>query len=122
MVNDYSADGMLRSVDDSLKRLDIDRRDFVRIHDLSRDFRRDDWLAPFETARTGALRALPQLRQQGVIKTSGLGQNTVEPCELALEMAEARPAKFLLAGRYTPLDHERALQRLTVTRSRESSG
>src|SRR5262249_60236174 len=33
-------------------------------------------------------------------------------CELALDMAEARPDGFLLAGRYTLLDHERALQRL----------
>jgi D-threo-aldose 1-dehydrogenase len=37
-------------------------------------------------------------------------------------MAEARPNGFLLAGRYALLDHERALQRLTVTQSCESSG
>jgi len=38
--------------------------------------------------------------------------NSVEPCELTLEMTEAHPDGFLLAGRYTLLDHERALQRL----------
>jgi D-threo-aldose 1-dehydrogenase len=112
MVYDYSADGTLRSIEDSLKRLGIDRLDFVWIHDLSRDFHGDEWLARFETARTGAFRALTQLREQGVIKGWGLGVNTVEPCELALDMAEARPDGFLLAGRYTLLDHERALQRL----------
>jgi D-threo-aldose 1-dehydrogenase len=53
MVNDYSADRTLRSIEDSLKHLGIDRRDFVWIHDLSRDFRRDEWFAPFEPARTG---------------------------------------------------------------------
>jgi D-threo-aldose 1-dehydrogenase len=37
-------------------------------------------------------------------------------------MVEARPDGFLLANRYTLLDHERALQRLTVAQSRESSG
>ncbi|MBV8216748.1 MAG: aldo/keto reductase, partial [Verrucomicrobia bacterium] len=42
----------------------------------------------------------------------GLGVNRVEPCELAIEMHENRPDAFLLAGRYTLLDHERALQRL----------
>ena len=47
-----------------------------------------------------------------MIKCWGLGVNTVEPCELALDMTEARPDGFLLAGRYTLLDHERALQRL----------
>jgi D-threo-aldose 1-dehydrogenase len=112
MVYDYSADGTLRSIEDSLKRLGIDRLDFVWIHDLSRDFHGDEWLARFETARTGAFRALTQLREQNVIKGWGLGVNTVEPCELALDMAETRPDGFLLAGRYTLLDHERALQRL----------
>jgi D-threo-aldose 1-dehydrogenase len=73
MVNDYSADGTLRSIEDSLERLGIDRRDFVWIHDLSRDFRGDEWLAPIETARTGAFRALTQLREQGVFKAWGLG-------------------------------------------------
>jgi D-threo-aldose 1-dehydrogenase len=73
MVNDYSADGKLRSIEDSLKRLSIDRLDFVWVHDLSRDFRGDEWLAPFETARTGAFCALTQLREQGVIKAWGLG-------------------------------------------------
>jgi D-threo-aldose 1-dehydrogenase len=112
MVYDYSADGTLRSIDDSLKRLGTDRLDFVWIHDLSRDFHGDEWLARFATARTGAFRALTQLREQGVIKAWGLGVNTVEPCELALDMTEGRPDGFLLAGRYTLLDHERALQRL----------
>src|SRR5215471_19585364 len=70
------------------------------------------WLARFETACTGAFRALTQLRERGVIRAWGLGVNTVEPCELALDMAEARPDGFLVAGRYTLLDHERALQRL----------
>jgi D-threo-aldose 1-dehydrogenase len=122
MVNDYSADGTLRSIEDSLKGLGIDRRDLVWIHDLSRDFRGDEWLAQFETACRGAFRALTQLRERGVIKAWGLGVNTVEPCELALDMAEARPDGFLLAGRYTLVDHERALQRLTVTQSCGSSG
>src|SRR6516165_53697 len=112
MFYDYSAAGTRRSIEDSLKRLGIDRLDFVWIHDLSRDFHGDEWLARFETARTGAFRALTQLREQGVIKAWSLGVNTVEPCELALEMAEARPVGYFLAGRYTLLDHERALQRL----------
>src|SRR5262245_44817824 len=42
----------------------------------------------------------------------GLGVNSVEPCELTLDLTEAHPGGFLLAGRYTLLDHERALQRL----------
>jgi D-threo-aldose 1-dehydrogenase len=112
IVYDYSADGAVRSIEDSLKRLGTDRLDFVWIHDVSRDFHGDEWLGYFEAARTGAFRALTRLREQGVIKGWGLGVNSVEPCELTLDMTEARPDGFLLAGRYTLLDHERALQRL----------
>ncbi|WP_343716177.1 aldo/keto reductase [Inquilinus sp.] len=37
----------------------------------------------------------------------GLGVNKVEPCEVALDRAD--PDGFLLAGRYTLLDHRQAL-------------
>ncbi len=63
-------------------------------------------------ARTGAFKVLTRLREEGVIKAWGLGVNRVEPCELTLDLTEAQPDGFLLAGRYTLLDHERALQRL----------
>lgn len=82
------------------------------VHDIARDFHGDEWLAQFETARKGAFRALTRLREHGVIKAWGLGVNRVEPCELTLDLTEVQPDGFLLAGRYTLLDHERALQRL----------
>jgi D-threo-aldose 1-dehydrogenase len=112
IIYDYSEKGTLRSIDDSLTRLGTDRIDFVWIHDVARDFFGDEWLARFEAARTGAFRVLTRLREEGAIRAWGLGVNKVEPCELAVEMTENRPDAFLLAGRYTLLDHERALQRL----------
>ncbi|MFE9251768.1 aldo/keto reductase [Streptomyces sp. NPDC007088] len=112
MVNDYTADATLRSVEDSLKRLRTDRLDIVWVHDIAQDFYGDDWLQYYESARTGAFRALSRLRDEGVIKAWGLGVNKVEPIELTLALDEPRPDGFLLAGRYTLLDHERALQRL----------
>jgi D-threo-aldose 1-dehydrogenase len=112
IVNDYSADATLRSIDDSLKRLKTDRLDIVWVHDVAQDFYGDEWLAMFESARTGAFRVLNRLRDEGVIKAWGLGVNRVEPCELLLDLSEVKPDGFLLAGRYTLLDHERALQRL----------
>jgi D-threo-aldose 1-dehydrogenase len=112
IIYDYSEKGTLRSIDQSLKRLGIDRIDFVWIHDVARDFFGDEWIARFEAARTGAFRVLSRLREEGAIKAWGLGVNKVEPCELAIEMTENRPDAFLLAGRYSLLDHERALQRL----------
>ena len=112
IVYDYSADGTKRSIDDSLKRLGVDRIDFAWVHDLAQDFHGDAWLAQFEMARTGAFRALTQMREQGMIKGWGLGVNRVEPCELLLDLKEVKPDGFLLAGRYTLLDHQRALQRV----------
>jgi len=112
IVNDYSADATLRSVEDSLKRLKTDRLEIVWVHDVAQDFYGDEWLSMFETARKGAFRALSRLRDEGVIKAWGLGVNRVEPCELTLDLTEVQPDGFLLAGRYTLLDHERALQRL----------
>ncbi|MBT2374684.1 aldo/keto reductase [Pseudomonas fluorescens] len=112
MLNDYSADATLRSIEDSLKRLQTDRLDIVWIHDIAQDFYGDQWLEYFNQARTGAFKVLTRLREEGVIKAWGLGVNRVEPCELTLDLTEAQPDGFLLAGRYTLLDHERALQRL----------
>ncbi|GAB2766075.1 aldo/keto reductase [Streptomyces bullii] len=112
IVNDYSADATLRSIEDSLQRLKTDRLDIVWVHDVAQDFYGDAWLAAYESARTGAFRVLQRLRDEGVIKAWGLGVNRVEPLELTLDLEEPKPDAFLLAGRYTLLDHERALQRL----------
>jgi len=109
---DYSADGTLRSIEQSLKRLNTDRLDIVYIHDIAQDFYGDEWLIHFETARKGAFKALTKLKEEGVIKGWGLGVNRVEPIEITLELGEAKPDISLLAGRYTLLDHEKALQRL----------
>ncbi|WP_442866423.1 aldo/keto reductase [Bacillus cereus group sp. BY9-3LC] len=112
IINDYSADATLRSIEDSLKRLKTDRLDFVYIHDVAQDFYGDEWISQFEIARTGAFRALTQLRDEGVIKGWGLGVNKVESIELMLDLEEAKPNVSLLAGRYSLLDHERALERV----------
>jgi D-threo-aldose 1-dehydrogenase len=112
IVNDYGYDATLRSLEDSLKRLRTDHVEIAFVHDLAQDFWRDEWLARFEEARRGAFRALDRLRDEGTIKAWGLGVNRVEPIELLLELDEPRPDLCLLAGRYTLLDHRRALQRL----------
>ncbi|NBW12439.1 MAG: aldo/keto reductase [Caulobacteraceae bacterium] len=112
IVNDYSYDATLQSIEDSLKRLKTDRIDIAFVHDLAQDFWGDRWIGQFEIARTGAFRALDRLRDEGVIKAWGLGVNKVEPIETLLDLDEPKPDIFLLAGRYTLLDHSRALQRV----------
>ena len=112
IVYDYTEAGTMKSIEDSLKRLGLDRLDFVWIHDIARDFHGDGWVAEFEIAHRGAMVALTKLRDQKVIKAWGLGVNRVEPCELTIDMTETHPDAFLLAGRYTLLDHDQALDRL----------
>lgn len=112
VVNDYSADATLRSIEQSLRRLGTDHVELVFVHDVAQDFFGDAWLGMFESARTGAFRALDRLRDEGVIRAWGLGVNKVEPVEILLALDEPRPDAMLLAGRYTLLDHGRALQRV----------
>ena len=112
IVNDYSEDATYRSIEDSLERLQTDRIDIAFVHDVAQDFYGDEWLGVFEAARKGAFKALDRMRDEGVIKAWGLGVNRVEPIELLLDLDAPRPDAFLLAGRYTLLDHDRALQRV----------
>ena len=100
---DYTHDGTLQSVEDSLERLGLDRIDIVYIHDCASDWLGDWWREQFDIAIAGAAKALTGLREQGVIRAWGFGVNVVEPCLLALERAD--PDLFLIAGRYTLLDH-----------------
>ncbi|CAL9620523.1 aldo/keto reductase [Streptomyces sp. enrichment culture] len=112
ILHEWTAEATERSIEGSLKRLGTDRLDIVWVHDIAQDFHGDLWLQKFEEARTGAFRVLSRLRDEGVIKAWGLGVNKTEPIELTLALDEPQPDGFLLAGRYTLLDHEHALTRL----------
>ncbi len=100
---DYSYDGAMRSIEDSLQRLGLPSIDIVYIHDCGEDWLGAAWREQFDVAMAGAARALTKLREEGVIKAWGFGVNVVEPCILALERSD--PDIFLVAGRYTLLDH-----------------
>jgi D-threo-aldose 1-dehydrogenase len=107
--SDYSYDATMRSIEDSLQRLGLAQIDIAFVHDLAADHLGDAWEEQFEVARTGAFRALTELRDQGVIKGWGLGVNLTEPCIRAMEQAD--PDVFLLAGRYSLLNQP-ALDRM----------
>ena len=106
---DYSAEGAVRSLEDSMQRLGLSRVDTVYIHDLSEDWHGSAWPERFRQAMGGAARELSELRRRGVIRAWGLGLNLVEPALATLE--QTSPDIFLIAGRYTLLDHT-ALDRL----------
>jgi D-threo-aldose 1-dehydrogenase len=92
-VFDFSYDGVMRSVDESLARLGLDRIDILHLHDP------DDH---YEEALRGAYRALDTLRSEGTIAAVGAGMNQAEM--LASFARDANFDCFLLAGRYTLLD------------------
>jgi D-threo-aldose 1-dehydrogenase len=99
---DYSRDGALRSIDDSLARLGTSRLDVVYIHDIDRRTHGSHQPERFREAMNGAAIALTELRDQRVIGGFGLGVNDVQVCIDTLQRIDLDVV--LLAGRYTLLD------------------
>lgn len=104
MQFDYSYDGVMRSFEDSLQRLNLERMDICFIHDIDVFTRGADQPEVFKQAMDGAWRALSTLRDQGVVKAIGVGVNEWEVCQAALEQRDFDC--FLLAGRYTLLEQD----------------
>ncbi|KIL50839.1 aldo/keto reductase [Jeotgalibacillus campisalis] len=119
---DYTEEGTLKSIEDSMKRLKTDRLDFVYVHDISPDFLGDEWISKFDEARKGAFRVLDRLRDEGTISAWGLGVNTTVPIEVALELKEAHPNLSLSATQYTILQHEGALERMMPLVEEKNAG
>jgi D-threo-aldose 1-dehydrogenase len=109
---DYTADGVQRSLEDSLQRLGIARIDLVFVHDLSPDNDQDlgGWKQQFEIAAKGAFPVLTKLREEGTIAAWGLGVNRIEPIQEAMRVAD--PDVCLLATQYSLVNHERTLREL----------
>jgi D-threo-aldose 1-dehydrogenase len=92
---DFSADGIRRSIDESLERLGLDRIDIILIHDPEES---DD---P-EGALAHAAPALVRLRDEGVIGAFGVGSKQVQI--LHRFVTETDIDVIMLAGRYTLLE------------------
>ena len=92
-VFDFSRDGVLRSIDESLSRLGVDRLDIVHVHDPD-DFEAEAVATAFPT--------LIELRDQGVIAQVGCGMNQAEMLSRFVERVDLDCV--LLAGRYSLLD------------------
>jgi D-threo-aldose 1-dehydrogenase len=92
-VRDYSRDGVLAGLEDSLRRLGTDRIDIVLIHDPDEHA---------EEALDGAYVALDQLRAEGTIRAVGVGMNQAALLQWFTERADLDCV--LVAGRYSLLD------------------
>ena len=89
-VWDFSRDGVLRSLDESLLRLGLDRVDIVYLHDPDEHYRE---------ALGTAYPALEELRAQGVVSAIGAGMNQTA---MLTDFARHTDMDILmLAGRYT---------------------
>lgn len=101
---DYSYDGTMRCIEDSLQRLALEHIDIMFIHDIDVFTRGKDQPEVFKQAMDHCYRALASLRDQGVLKAIGVGVNEWEVCHEALKQRDFDC--FLLAGRYTLLEQE----------------
>lgn len=99
---DYSADGVRRSLEDSLQRLGLARVDFVYVHDIDRDTHGTEHPRHLRAALDGGLPTLATLKAEGTIGGYGLGVNNVAICLDVLRAADLD--LILLAGRYTLAD------------------
>lgn len=100
---DYSYDGTLRSLEQSLLRLGTDHVEIVLVHDI------DVWTHGADAIEdrvaevmAGAYPALRRLRDEGVVKAIGVGVNEADMCERLVRMADLDCV--LLAGRYSLLE------------------
>jgi D-threo-aldose 1-dehydrogenase len=109
VVFDYTADGVQRSIEDSLQRMGVSRLDIAFVHDISSDNKLlpAPWQEQFAVALKGAFLALSRMREEGIIKSWGIGVNTPEP--MLRVMQECDPDVCLLASQYSLIDHANAL-------------
>ena len=107
IVFDYSADGVRRSIEESLERLGLSRVDIAFIHDPE-----EHW----EAAIGQAYPELARLREAGTIGAIGVGLK--QSAMLARFAREGDFDAFLLAGRYTLLDQDALPELLPLCLSR----
>jgi len=104
---DYSYDGAMRSFEQSLLRLAVSKIDICLIHDVDKFTFGNEVDYYFKLAMNGAYKAIQKLKEEKVIKAIGVGLNDADIC--AKFASEGDFDCMVLAGRYTLLEHESAL-------------
>jgi len=115
-VFDYTYDGVMRSIEQSIVRLGFERIDIFLIHDVDRWTHGKEFPRIFAAAMEGAYRALDELRRHGHVKAIGVGMN-----EADVGSDFIRAGDFdciMLAGRYTLLDQSALDEFLPLAESR----
>ena len=115
-VFDYSYDGIMRSYEDSLQRLRLNRIDLLAIHDLEVLHHGEGLRAFRDQLFRGGWRALEELRSTGEIRAIGAGINEMGVIPWFLEYFD--PDFFILARHYTLLEQEALDEDLLLSRER----
>lgn len=111
-VFDYSRDGILRSVESSLRRLDTDHVDILLLHDIGALTHGVNHASILRQALDEALPAMAELRGQGVCGAIGLGVNEQDVC---LQVLPEFPLDvIMLAGRYTMFEQHDSAQLMAL--------
>jgi D-threo-aldose 1-dehydrogenase len=93
-VWDFSRDGIMRSVEDSMARMGVDRFDVLLLHDAEQHF---------EAALRDGYPALAELRAQGAVGAIGAGM--YDTALLTRLVLQTDPDVVMLSGHYTLLNH-----------------
>ena len=104
---DYSYDGAMRSFEQSLLRLAVSKIDICLIHDVDKFTFGNEVDYYFKLAMNGAYKAIQKLKEEKVIKAIGVGLNDADIC--AKFANEGDFDCMVLAGKYSLLEHESAL-------------
>lgn len=117
---DYSYDGVMRSFEDSLQRLGLEKLDILYVHDIGTATHGEAGNQPlWKQLESGGYRALRELRDGGVIKAIGLGVNEWQVLMDAFALGDWDV--FLLAGRYTLLEQTSLAPFMTTCIERKAS-
>jgi D-threo-aldose 1-dehydrogenase len=117
---DYSRDGILRSVETSLKRTGLNHFDILYVHDVGTYSHGEEGNAFHMRAFTSSgIAAMNELRDSGVIKGWGIGVNEVAICLDVLDRTHLDC--ILIAGRYTLLDRRAEKKLVSLCAERGTS-
>jgi D-threo-aldose 1-dehydrogenase len=104
-VFDFTYEGVMRSYEQSLQRLGLERIDILFLHDLGWFSQKERHAETMRQALDGGgIRAITELRDSGAVRAIGAGVNEWQIIDEL--MNHGRFDIFLLANRYTLLDQE----------------
>jgi D-threo-aldose 1-dehydrogenase len=114
---DYSGDGVRRSLEESLQRLNVEYIDILLLHDIGRHTHGERHEEVLRQALDEALPAMAELRDSGVVGAIGIGVNEQAVC---LEvMPRFTLDCIMLAGRYTLLEQHGAVDVMREAQQRD---